>query len=277
MSHFARLPLPDRQGSGVRTLAVVNQKGGVGKTTTTVNLGHALAEAGHRVMLVDLDPQGHLSACLGLHQSPDDGVDRAMRDARPLSDLALEVRPRLRLVPCGARLEELEQRAGGVDRAYLLRNRLRQDELGADFVLIDCAPASGMLAVNAVTAVDEVLVPVAGDYLSLTGLARLMLNLNRLRALRDRPLREWVLLSRFLPRRRLAREVAAKVALHFRDRLLATEIPEAAVLAECAGSGKTIFEYRRNSPSARAFESLADDLIHGRVVEDAQEAASHVA
>ncbi|MCB1819831.1 MAG: ParA family protein, partial [Gammaproteobacteria bacterium] len=107
--------------------------------------------------------------------------------------------------------------------------------------------------------------------------ARLMLNLNRLRALRDRPLREWVLLSRFLPRRRLAREVAAKVALHFRDRLLATEIPEAAVLAECAGSGKTIFEYRRNSPSARAFESLADDLIHGRVVEDAQEAASHVA
>lgn len=261
----------------MRVIAVLNQKGGVGKTTTTVNLGRAIAERGREVGLIDLDPQGHLAASLGVFPAPRCGVGEALLEGRALSDYAVPVQDWATLVPGGLALTEHEQLPGGLERALLLREALEAYSPPADVILIDCPPSAGMLIVNAVVAADAVLIPVAGDYLSLTGLARLMLTLKRLRPLCKPALQERIFMSRFIGRRRLAREVLEKVEQHFSDRLFPTSISEAAVLAECAGQGKTIFEYRGRSTSAMQYLALADDLLHDRVVADEQEDNSHVA
>jgi chromosome partitioning protein len=261
----------------MRVIAVVNQKGGVGKTTTTVNVGHALARRHHRVTLLDLDPQGHLCPCLGIHRPGEKGTDQALLRGQDLVEQRIVVRDGLEVVPAGSSLADFETQGHAVDRVYRLRDAARSLAASTDYLLIDCAPASGMLVANAITAADDVLMPVAGDYLSLTGLARLLLTLKRWSTLRPEAIRQWIFFSRFLPRRRLSREVYAKVAEHFPDKLLQSSIQEAAVLAECAGAGKTIFEYRGSSRAAREFDALVDDLMHARVVSDEQEETSDVA
>jgi chromosome partitioning protein len=129
---------------------------------------------------------------------------------------------------------------------------------------------------NAVLAVDQVIIPVAGDYLSLTGLANLMGTLRRIEGLRSRPLEKRIFMSRFVGRRRLSREVLGRIVQHFPHYLMPASIREAAVLAECAGAGRTIFEYRGKSKSAAEFRSLAGDFLQGRVMTDEQQ-TSHVA
>lgn len=261
----------------MRTIAVVNQKGGVGKTTATVNLGHALALQGLRVMVADMDPQGHLAACFGVHRPPARGINGVLRREHTLTEAAQEVRKGLLLVAGGSDMADWD--AHGPDRAdaFLLRDALQANRPEVDILLLDCPPSSGMVAVNALTAADDALVPVAGDYLSLTGVARLMLTFKRLEPLMGRDLGKWVFMSRFMPRRRLAREVRAKLLQHFPSQLLRTPVGEAAVLAECAGVGRTIFEYRPRSQSAVEFEQLAGDLQFSRLARDEQENRSHVA
>ena len=261
----------------MRTIAVINQKGGVGKTTTAVNLGHALSMQGKRVMLVDLDPQGHLAACLGLFRAPNEGADAVLLEGQTLADKAVSTRELLTLVPAGERLGEVEQLGGGAERGQLLLNALRDNPPDVDYLLFDCPPSAGLLVINAVVAADDALIPVAGDYLSLTGLARLMNTIKKIETLRATPLRKWIFLSRFVARRRLSQEVFDKVLEHFPKQLLRTSIREAAVLAECAGQGRSIFEYRPKSKSAEEFRTLADDLLQAKVMDDEQTETSHVA
>jgi chromosome partitioning protein len=270
-------PNTDRRGHQMRVIAVVNQKGGVGKTTTTVNVGHALARRGHRVIVVDLDPQGHLAPCLGIYDSGGRGIDKVLLNSAPAVEQLLPVRDRLHLVPAGDDLSDFESIAGGVERAYRVRDAVQELQQRCDFLLIDCAPASGMLVANAIVAADDVLIPMAGDYLSLTGLARLLMTLRRLETMRRRELQQWVFFSRFVPRRRLSREVYDKVAAHLPGRLLRSSVQEAAALAESAGVGKTIFEHRASSRAAREFDALVEDLLHARVVANEQEETSDVA
>jgi len=250
----------------MRTIAVVNQKGGVGKTTTTVNLGHALALQGKRVMLVDLDPQGHLSLCLGLYRAPHEGIDSVLLDGQPLQGKAVSTRELLSLVPAGDKLGEFEQIEGGAERGNILRSAIQQAALDVDYLIFDCPPSAGLLVVNAVLAADDVLVPVTGDYLSLTGLAKLMVTIQRIEGLRDSPLKKWIFLSRYVARRSLSEEVRDKILQHFPEHLLSAHIREAAVLTECAGVGRSIFEYRAKSKSAEEFRTLADDLLQGKLV-----------
>ncbi len=261
----------------MQSIAVVNQKGGVGKTTATVNLGHALARVGKRVLIIDLDPQGHVGSCLGLFRLSGHGIDEVLLDGEDLMSRALSVRDGLWLMPPGNRLVEVEKLAGGTERASLLANALDDIEDDIDVVLFDCPPSAGLLIVNAVVAADDVAIPVAGDYLSLTGLARFMQTIQRLQPLRRTPLRQWVFMSRFVARRRLAREVFDKVMEHFSPYLLATSISEAAALAECAGAGQTIFEYREKCRSAAEFTELATDVLEGRIFTNEQKETSHVA
>jgi chromosome partitioning protein len=261
----------------MRSIAVVNQKGGVGKTTTVVNLGHALARLGYRVMLADIDPQGHLSACLGVYRPPGHGMDRVMLDGEALDRYAMPLRDGMTLVPCGDQLEDFGRDEKGKHLAGALRDAMRLTQTEADFLLIDCPPSSSLIAVNAIVAADDVLVPVAGDYLSLTGLARLMLTLKRLEPLRQSALSKRVFLSRFVERRRLAREVREKLREHFPEYLMDSAVSESAVLAECAGAGRSIFEYRPTSKAADEFRQLAENLIkHGTDGHEYQE-TSHVA
>ena len=252
----------------MQLIAVINQKGGVGKTTISANLGHALARQGKRVMLVDLDPQGQLSASLGLFRPPRHGIDEVLLADAGLDDLAVSSREGLRLVPAGERLGEVEKlQEGGIDRARLLQHALQHRSSRQDYLLLDCPPSSGLLLANAVMAADTALIPVTGDYLGLNGLAHLLKTLKRFEPFRGNALEQRVVLSRLNPRRRLAKEVREKLAGHFPNRMLPTAIHEAAVLAECPGAGRTIFEYRPKSRSAADFKALAEDIIEGRTIQ----------
>ncbi len=249
----------------MRIIAVINQKGGVGKTTITANLGHALAIQGMRMTLLDLDPQGHLAASLGIFRPPTRGIANWMLAECGIKEVAIRSREHLTLIPAGRKLMEIEQlQSGGASRARMLKQVLNGALEKEDFVLIDCPPSAGLLVANAVLAADEALVPVTGDYLGLNGLAQLMRSLKGFQALRQKPLQYWIALSRFLPRRRLSREVRDKLRQHFPGQVLNTPVNEAAVLAECPGAGRTIFEYRSGSRSAKEFEQLADDLMQAR-------------
>jgi len=249
----------------MRIIAVINQKGGVGKTTITANIGHALQRVGNRVMLIDMDPQGQLTTSLGIFKLPTHGIDTVLLDQASLQAVEIHTRENLVLVPAGCRLTEVEHlNDGGVSRAALLDVALKREDLDYDFILLDCPPASGLLSANAIMAADEVLIPVSGDYLSLNGVAHLLSTLKKFESLRSKNLQQWVVISRFHTRRRLSKEVRAKLLNHFPNKVLMTEIKEAAALAECPAVGRTIFEFRRTSNSAHDFSQLAQDLIERR-------------
>lgn len=251
----------------MKKIAVLNQKGGVGKTTITANLSHALAMAGKRVTAVDLDPQGHLTASLGIFKPPAHGICDLLEQRRDFNAVKIDSRDSLQLVPAGTGLREIEESGGVVsERMHLLKHAIANIGNDQDFMILDCPPSSGLLAANAILAVDEVMVPVSGDYLSLNGLAHLMITLKRFDAVRERPINKKIVLSRFVSRRRLSREVLEKLKQHFPGMILKTPIREAAALAECPGVGRTIFEYRGTSTSAEDFRQLAQDVIEGNML-----------
>ncbi len=256
----------------MRVISVINQKGGVGKTTTSVNLAHALVMQNYRVTLIDLDPQGHLGASLGVLDGEraidiDTGIDSALLHNNEIKNVICHIREGLQLIPAGRHLHEVEHmQEGGAARGMLLKNAL-QGELGdQDFILIDCPPSSGLLAINALFAGDEVLVPVVGDYLALCGVSQLMQMLKSFEQIAGRVVTTRFALTRFYPRGRLAREVMKKLTGYFPGMVLSTAIRETIALAESPAHGKTIFEYSPQSHGAQDYRMLADDLIHGRAL-----------
>jgi chromosome partitioning protein len=250
----------------MRTIAIMNQKGGVGKTTTTANLSHALALAGKSVLALDLDPQGQLGATLGVRAGQQRGMDAVLMEGSPLAEVCVEVRPNLFLVPAGQRLGELEQlNKGGSTRGMLL-NKAMQEVEGPDFVFIDCPPASGLLVMNALFAADELLIPVASDYLALHGVSRLMGLIQCVEDAVGKWREKWVVLTRFQKRRSLANEVCTKLREYFPAHVLATPIREAVALAESPGFGMSIFEYNKDSNGAEDYRSLAQDVLKGRTM-----------
>ncbi|WP_316366284.1 ParA family protein [Candidatus Thiodiazotropha sp. CDECU1] len=246
----------------MRRIALINQKGGVGKTTITTNLGHALALAGHRVTVIDLDPQGQLASSYGIFRAPAKGIDQVMLEAQDPASVKQGIRDMLTLIPAGDCLQEIEHlHDGGASRAQLLKQALDGALDDQAFVLFDCPPSSGLLVANAIFAADEALIPVSGDHMSLNGLAKMMLTIKKFEPYLSKPLPTWIALNRYFPRRRLCKEVSEKLKRHFSDQLIHTPIREAAVIAECPGIGRTIFEYKPGSQSAKEFQSLATELL----------------
>jgi chromosome partitioning protein len=251
----------------MKIVAVLNQKGGVGKTTVSTNLSHALSLTGKKVLAIDLDPQGHLAASLGIFKPPVHGIYDVMMGQQAFEAVKIDSREGLQLVPSGARLRELEEAPGEFrQKMGYLKKALDNVPEGFDYVLLDCPPSSGILVANAILAVDEIIIPVSGDYLSLNGLAHLMITLKRFDAAREKPLKKHIVLSRFVYRRRLSKEVQDKLLQYFPGMVLKTPIREAAALAECPGAGRTIFEYRGGSSSAEDFKNLARDLVKGKTL-----------
>ena len=245
-------------------IAVMNQKGGVGKTTTTLNLAHALAMAGKSVTVVDMDPQAHLTVSLGAEEQLQSGIDEVLMGESTIEDVRIKVRDNLHLIPAGSRLGELEQvSSGGAKRGWLLRDAL-QDLSNEDMVLIDCPPSSGMLTMNAMLAANEMLIPVAGDYLSLHGLSRLLNILKHIETRLKHATKKWMVVTRFHGRRKLANEVRGKLMEYFPGQVLATPIRETVALAESPSFGQSIFEYQKSSNGAKDYFDLADDLLKGR-------------
>lgn len=245
-------------------IAVMNQKGGVGKTTTTLNLAHALALAGKSVTVIDMDPQAHLTASFGAEMKMQSGIDEVLLGESDINDVRVKVRDKLQLIPAGTRLGELEQVAtGGARRGWLLSDAVKALP-GQDFVLIDCPPSSGMLTMNAMLAAKEMLIPVAGDYLSLHGLSRLLNILKHIETRLKHATKKWMVVTRFHGRRKLANEVRGKLMDYFPGQVLATPIRETVALAESPSFGQTIFEYQKSSNGAKDYLELADDLLKGR-------------
>ncbi len=251
----------------VRVVAIINQKGGVGKTTTSTNLTHALAKKGYKVTVIDLDPQGHLAVSFGVTSMQISGIDAVMLDEKDIEQQVIAARDNLQLIVAGPRLQEIEQLTdGGAKRGDLLRKALHENLQDQDFVFVDCPPSSGVLVANALFAADEILIPMTSDFLALQGLSHLVGTLKRFESALKKKYKISLVMARYVTRRRISKEVLNTMLKHFPQQVLATVIRESSVLAECPSSGKTILEYRPRSRSAQDFRDLADAFLEDKVM-----------
>jgi chromosome partitioning protein len=248
----------------MRIIAVMNQKGGVGKTTTTLNLSHALAMSGKRVTVIDMDPQAQLTMSFGVSQEGNPGIAGAMLSGTPITESIVHVKDGLDVIPAGLRLGEMETLTkGGGKRGWLLKEAINQN-LKSDFVLLDCPPSAGMLGMNALFAADEILIPVSGDYLGLHGVSRLFAILKHIEKALNVNKRKWLLVTRFNERRKLAKDVLGKIEKYFPQQLLNTKIRETVALAESPSFGKSIFDYQKRSKGAEDYLALAFEFLEGK-------------
>ena len=248
---------------GARIVSLVNQKGGVGKTTTAVSLAVALARRGQRVLLVDLDPQANATSALGVLRSDRPGVYDALLDETPIDECIVRVEAEgVDLVPSSAELSGAEVELVPVlARERRLVNALQPVRERYDWVLIDCPPSLGLLTINALTASDSVIIPVQCEYMALEGLSRLMETLELVRRNLNSGLYILgVILTMFDPRTRLAQQVVDEVRGHF-PQTFATIIPRSVRLSEAPSHGQSIFRYDPGGRSAAAYEAVASELL----------------
>ncbi|MFO0808765.1 MAG: ParA family protein [Gemmataceae bacterium] len=259
----------------MRRIAVINQKGGVGKTTTAVNLAAALAECGRRVQVFDLDPQAHATTHLGVEP---DGERPSMYDVlvnnRPLADVRVEVAPNLTLVGSDINLAAAEvELAGVVGREVILRDALEQDTEPADVLLMDCAPSLGVLTLNALAAANEVFIPLQPHFLALHGLGKLF-ETTALVAKRINPGLKvtGIVICMYEATTKLAQEVIrdleeflersrAATVPWAQARVLATRVRRNIKLAECPSHGQSIFQYAPRCPGATDYLALAREVL----------------
>ncbi len=261
------IPRPRR----TRILTVANQKGGVGKTTSAVNLAAALAQAGSRVLVVDMDPQGNASTALGVpHQSGTKGVYDVLIDGLALEDV-VQTSPsvpgllcapatidlagaEIELVPLVARESRLRK---AIDR-YL---ESRPDDERIDYVFIDCPPSLGLLTVNAFVAAREVLIPIQCEYYALEGLSQLLTNIELIREHLNPELRvSSIVLTMYDARTRLSAQVADEVRAHFPDRVMRTTVPRSVRISEAPSHGETVITYDPTSTGALCYLEVAAEL-----------------
>jgi len=259
-----RLPRPARR----RVLAVANQKGGVGKTTSTVNLAAGLALQGLRTLVVDLDPQGNASTALGIeHRAGTRSVYEVLLGACAITDV-VAVSPQssnLLCIPATIDLAGSEiELVSMVARESRLRRALSNvalDELGVDYVFIDCPPSLGLLTVNALVAAPEVLIPIQCEYYALEGLGQLLRNIELVQAHLNPALSvSTILLTMYDGRTKLADQVTAEVRNHFGDQVLRTVIPRSVKVSEAPGYGQTVLIYDPGSRGALSYVDAAREI-----------------
>ena len=249
-----------------RILAVVNQKGGVGKTTTTINLATALAATGQNVLMVDLDPQGNASTGIGISANNRDIGTYAvlLDDAAPETALRATFVPNLSIMPAEADLAGAEIELVGSDRReYRLRTALRAPSLAHfNYILIDCPPSLGLLTLNGLVAADAVLVPLQCEFFALEGLSQLMRTVERVRQAFNPLLSiQGIVLTMFDRRNNLSDLVAADARGFFGTQVYETVIPRNIRISEAPSHGKPVLLYDYRSPGAQAYIRLAQELL----------------
>ncbi|WP_195826251.1 ParA family protein [Nonomuraea glycinis] len=255
-----------------RVIAVANQKGGVGKTTTSVNIAAALSMNGERVLVVDLDPQGNASTALATeHRGDIPDVYQVLVDDLPLADIIKQVpeMPNLYCAPATIDLAGAEiELVSLVAREARLRRALAAYEgIDFDYIIIDCPPSLGLLTVNALVAADEVMIPIQCEYYALEGLGQLLRNVDLIKAHLNPTLRlSTIVLTMYDGRTRLASQVADEVRAHFGDTVLRTVIPRSVRLSEAPSYGQSVMTYDPGSSGAMAYMDAAREIAHRAAV-----------
>jgi chromosome partitioning protein len=248
-----------------RIIAIANQKGGVGKTTTAINLSASLAAAERRVLAVDADPQGNLTSGLGRRaREGRASLYDVLIEQRPLADVVLETDlPYLRLAPADRNLTGAEiELVPAMAREYRLKEALLPAASGYDYVFIDCPPSLGLLTVNALAAADAVLIPLQCEYFALEGVSELVSTIRRVqRALNPRLDIAGVLLTMVDERMNLTQQVTGEIREHFREKVFRTTVPRSVRLAEAPSFGKPILLYDIKSKGAEAYLDLAKEVM----------------
>lgn len=252
----------------MRTIAIINQKGGCGKTTVSINLSSALASRGYRTLLVDMDPQSHCAVGLAV---PEEQIEQSVYDilvsharGEPirLSEILWQITDGLELAPASIDLAAFEQQMSGViDRENCLRAVLEQVGKEYDYVIIDCPPSVGLLTFNAIRASTDVVVPVETGYFSLHGLSKQLDTLNVLCKQCSQEINVMVLASMYDIRTKMGREILGELRKHFSRRMFKTVVNFNTKLKEAASLGQPISEYDPASRGHKDFEALADELI----------------
>lgn len=248
-----------------RVYAIANQKGGVGKTTTAINMGAALASLEQRVLLIDVDPQANATSWLGIDKhAAGPSVYDALINERPLSDtIHSTVQPGLDLVPSSPDLAGAEvELVTMINRERRLRRAIEGHDNAFDITLIDCPPSLGLLTVNALSAADEALIPVQCEYLALEGLSLLMRTIDLVRRHLNPGLQlAGLVMTMHDARTNLAQQVIDEVSQHFSGQYFNTIIPRSVRLSEAPSYGETILTYAPNSTGAVAYRLLAQEIL----------------
>ena len=242
-----------------KTISIANHKGGVGKTTSVVNIGAGLNRAGKRVLLVDIDPQANLSQSLGIHE-PKKSIYGAIRGEYGLAPT--EILKGLYLLPSTLDLSGAEvELSGEAGREFILRELLEPLRGQYDYILIDTPPSLGLLSINALTASHEVYIPLQAQYLALQGLTKLMEIIDKVRQRLNKQLKVGgVIVTQYDSRKILNRDVLASIQEHFKDKVFTTQIRDNVALAEAPIQGVDIFRYAPKSYGAIDYMSLCNEI-----------------
>jgi chromosome partitioning protein len=262
------VPAPSTNKQPARVLAVSNQKGGVGKTTTAINLGTALAAIGKRVLIVDMDPQGNASTGLGVpRETRRVTIYDVVVDQRSIDDASVQTTvPNLWIVPADADMSGVEIELSQADRrSYRLRDALRAHDDGPtayDYVLIDCPPSLNLLTLNAMAAADAVLVPLQCEFFALEGLSQLMRTIDMVKQSLNPSLEiQGLVLTMFDRRSALSGQVANDVRAHFGDKVYESVIPRNVRVAEAPSFGKPALIYDLKCAGSQAYLRLAKEVV----------------
>jgi chromosome partitioning protein len=249
----------------MKIVAVANQKGGVGKTTTSVNLAAAIAMAGRSVLLIDIDPQANATSGLGLDpRKPMQTVyDCLTRGAKPKDAIQLTTIQQLSILPSSPDLAGAEVELVEVERRENVLSGCLQDLTGTfEVILVDCPPTLGLLTINALVAATSVLVPVQCEYYAMEGLGRLMATIHRIQGSLNPPLElEGILLTMFDVRNTLSKQVAEEIRGHFKEKVYRSVIPRNVALAEAPSYGRPVLLYNAGSSGAHAYLELAKEFL----------------
>ena len=248
----------------MKVLAITNQKGGVGKTTTAVNLAASLAAEGRRVLLIDLDPQGNATTGAGVtKQEALPTVYQLLLGAAKLAEVSLGTDFGFAIIPANRELAGAEVELIGLkEREYRLKNALLAGHASYDFILIDCPPALNMLTVNGLVAADSVLIPMQCEYYALEGLSDLVETLRKVRAhLNSRLEIEGLLRTMYNAQSTLTQQVSGELERHFGNKVYRTIVPRNVRLAEAPSYGKPVIAFDKNSKGAQAYSALAREIL----------------